>query len=324
MLNVLGMIVDRYDGVLPCRIPASAPARNRSVRSSSRRCERTSSSCAERARVERERDLVRDGLGAGVGTAAGAGRRDEGRRVAGVRLHLLGERQPGRRVGGPGEAEGGEPGPGLGRGGGLELGGGQDVGERVEVVADADPALGDRLERGRAAAAEGVEDDVARPRVARDEGVGERRREAREVRAHRVEAVAPEAGLVLPLGFDPERGEGARQLEGELAGGDGLDRGVWSGIPGLDGTAPALGSGAKGGQRSTAVRARNWDDLPMPAVAERRRSAPARASLGHGDPVRGRAESGEHRWSSVRRPSSGVLQRLEAVTTVDAPSSCVD
>ena len=33
-----------------------------------------------------------------------------------------------------------------------------------------------------------------------------------------------------------ERREGARQLEGELAGGDGSRSVVWSGIPGLDRT----------------------------------------------------------------------------------------
>ena len=109
------------------------------------------------------------------------------------------------------------PGPGLGRGRGVDLGRGQHVGERVEVVADADPALGDRLERDGAPAAERVEHDVARSRPAGDEGVAERRREAREVRAHRVEAVAPEPLLVLPLRGDRQLGQAERQLEGELA-----------------------------------------------------------------------------------------------------------
>ena len=75
----------------------------------------------------------------------------------------------------------------------LDLGRGQQVGERVEVVADADPALGAGLERRRAATGERVEDDVAGPRVAGDERVGEGGREAREVRAHRVERSGPTA-----------------------------------------------------------------------------------------------------------------------------------
>ncbi len=213
----------RQVGRRSCR-GGSRPGRRRGTGPCGRRacrCVRTQEQLRQRPRVERERDLVRDGLRAGVRAAAGAGRGHQRRRVARVRLHLLRQGEPGRRVGVPGEAEGGEAGAGLRGRRGLQLGGRQDVRERVEVVADADPSLGDRLERGRAAAAERVEHDVARARVARDEGVRQRRREAREVRAHRVEAVAPEAGLVLPLGLDRERGERARQLEGELAGGDG-------------------------------------------------------------------------------------------------------
>ena len=101
----------------------------------------------------------------------------------------------------------------------LDLGRGQQVGERIEVVADADPALGAGLEGRRAAPRERVEDDVARPRVARDEGMGEGGREAREVRAHRVEGVAPQALLVLPLGREGDRRQLERKLEGELARG---------------------------------------------------------------------------------------------------------
>ena len=71
----------------------------------------------------------------------------------------------------------------------------------------------------RAAPGERVEDDVARPRVAGDEGVGQGRREAREVRAHRVEGVAPQALLVLPLGREGDRRQLERKLEGELARG---------------------------------------------------------------------------------------------------------
>ena len=100
---------------------------------------------------------------------------------------------------------------------GLHLGGGQDLGQGVQVVADADPALGERLERGGAASRERVEHDVAGPAVAGDERVGEGRRKAREVRAHRVQAVAPQPWLELPVRLDRDGGEGTGQLEGELA-----------------------------------------------------------------------------------------------------------
>ena len=135
-----------------------------------------------------------------------------GTSVAGSATTRSASARPGRRVGRPGETERRDPRPRLGRRRRLDLRRGQQVGERVEVVADADPALGRRLERRRAAARERVEDDVAAPRVAGDERVGEGGREAREVRAHRVERVAPEALLVLPLGRDPDR----RQLGGQL------------------------------------------------------------------------------------------------------------
>ena len=93
------------------------------------------------------------------------------------------------------------------------------MGQRIEVVPDTDAALGGRLDGRRAAAGERIEHDVAGPAVAGDERVHERGREAREVRAHGVEAVAPQARLVLPLGLDGQGGQGTRQLEGELTGG---------------------------------------------------------------------------------------------------------
>ena len=65
------------------------------------------------------------------------------------------------------------------------------MGERVEVVADADAAFCAGLEGHGPAAGERIEDDVAGPAVASDEGVGEGGRKARQVRAHRVERVAP-------------------------------------------------------------------------------------------------------------------------------------
>ena len=95
----------------------------------------------ERARRERDGDLVRDRLRPRVRAVARAGGGHAGGRVARVRLHCVGEGEPGGRVRVPREAEGGEAGAGLGGRAGLELGRRQDVGERVEVVADADPAL---------------------------------------------------------------------------------------------------------------------------------------------------------------------------------------
>ena len=146
---------------------------------------------------------------------AGAGTR----RVARVGDDPSREGQPRRGLGVPGEAELGEPGRGGGARRRPDLGRGQQVGERVEVVADPDPALGARLQRRRAATRERIQDDVTGPRVAGDEGVGERGREAREVRAHRVERVAPQALLGLPLGFQRDRRQFERELEGELARG---------------------------------------------------------------------------------------------------------
>ena len=65
-----------------------------------------------------------------------------------------------------------------------------------------------------AAAAERIEDDVARPRIASDERVGEGCRKARQVRAHRVKRVAPQPLLVLPLGRQGDGREFERKLEG--------------------------------------------------------------------------------------------------------------
>ena len=106
---------------------------------------------------------------------------------------------------------------GVGR---LDLGRRQQVGERVQVVADADPALGAGLEGRRPASGERIEDDVASARVAGDEGVGKGGREAREIRAHRVERVAPQPLLVLPLGRDRQGRQLRGEVEGELSGAD--------------------------------------------------------------------------------------------------------
>ena len=97
---------------------------------------------------------------------------------------------PGRRRR-PGQPKPGNPGSSLGRRGRLDLGRRQEVRERVEVVTDADPTLGAGLQRHRSTAGERVQDDVPRSAVARDERVCQGRGEARQVRAHRMERVAP-------------------------------------------------------------------------------------------------------------------------------------
>ena len=93
---------------------------------------------------------------------------------------------------------------------------------RVKVVADAHSALCARLERRRSAAAEGVQHDVTRAAVARDEGVCERSREHRQVAAHRMEGMAPEALLELPFRLDTQPWELQAKADLELTGGDAL------------------------------------------------------------------------------------------------------
>jgi hypothetical protein len=128
--------------------------------------------------MEGEGDLIRDRF-MSSGHVTRAGPRDD--RATGVGDDTLTQCQPRRSLRVPGESELGEPGRGRGTRSGLDLGCGQQVGERVEVVADADAALRAGLERGGAAPREGIEHDVAGPRVASDERVGEGRREAGKV-----------------------------------------------------------------------------------------------------------------------------------------------
>src|SRR6476659_6163036 len=99
----------------------------------------------------------------------------------------------------PAESESSEPGRRLGAVRRLDFRGRQEMGERVEVVADANSTFGARLEGRGPTSAERVEDDVSAAAVAPDEGVGESRRKARQVRAHRMEGRAPQPLLVLPL-----------------------------------------------------------------------------------------------------------------------------
>ena len=137
------------------------------------------------------------------------------------------------------------------------------MGERIEVVADADPTFGARLERGRAATGEGVEDHITGSRVAGDERVRECRREAREVGAHRVEAVAPQPLLGLPLGCDRQFREPEREFEGQLTGrhasrgsrgwcGNGRRNRRRTGHDALGTSCPNTGPGRRRGARSVA------------------------------------------------------------------------
>ena len=165
-------------------------------------------------RVEREGDLAWDDL-LGAPDVARSGSWDEGR--AGIGDDPPRKLRPGRRLGVPGEPQLGEARRRRPAGRRANLGRGQQVGERVEVVADPDAPFGAGLERGRAAPREWVEDDVARPRVASDERMRQRCGEAREVRAHRMERVAPQPLLGLPLGCEGDDRQLERELECELA-----------------------------------------------------------------------------------------------------------
>ena len=161
----------------------------------------------ERSRVEGEGDLERDRFDAGERRALRAGGGDEGVGVSGLGRDARAQGEPVARVRVPCEAELGEPGRRLRACRRFDLGRRQEVGERVEVVADTDPALGAGLEGCRPAPGERVQDDITRSRVARDEGVGQGGRETGEVRAHRVEGVTPQPLLVLPLGGEGDRGQ---------------------------------------------------------------------------------------------------------------------
>ena len=172
---------------------------------------------AQRSWMEGERDLDWDGFTAAVRSGPGTGDRHErcGRRRVGG--DALAEGEPILRFGIPAESKPRQPGRRLRARRRLDLGRRQQVGERIQVVADADPALGACLEGRRPAAGERIQDDVTGPRIPGDEGVRQRGRKAGQIRAHRVEGVAPQALLVLPLGRDREWRQLERQLEGELA-----------------------------------------------------------------------------------------------------------
>ena len=168
----------------------------------------------ESVRMEREGHLARDDL-VGARDVARSGSGDE--RRAGIGDDPPRQLRPGRSLGVPGEPQLGESRRRRPAGRRANLGRGQQVGERVEVVADTDATFGAGLERGRAAPGEWIEDHVARARIASDERMGQGRGEAREVRAHRVERVAPQPLLGLPLGCERDDRQLERELERELA-----------------------------------------------------------------------------------------------------------
>ena len=115
--------------------------------------------------------------------------------------------------------------------------------------------LGAGLQRRRAAAAERVQDHVAGARVAGDEGVGQAGREAGQVRAHGVEAVAPEPLLVLPLAGMARWGSSTGSCSASAS---------WPSEPGPGGGC-ATGAGAVGPRGCRIARL-------MPATAEPGRS----------------------------------------------------
>ncbi len=99
------------------------------------------------------------------------------------------------RFKGPIDPKAREPGLRLRAARRVDLGRREQGRQRVGVAPGADSALGAGLQGHGAAACEGVEDDIAGARVPRDQRMGDGRRERAEVRAHGVEAVAPESGL---------------------------------------------------------------------------------------------------------------------------------
>ena len=210
MLNVLGISVGQVRRRSPWRMPSTAPARNRSRRSAraagpsmARSGRRKSSWASVRGWKAR---ATSGGSGAGIGAAARRGDRRAAARPGAASAASARSCQAARSST-EAQVELAEASADIGPGRRIDLRRREQGGERIEVVADADPALGAGLQRRGAAAAERVKDDVAGPRVAGDEGVGEARREARQVRAHGVERVAPEALLVLPLGLQRQRRE---------------------------------------------------------------------------------------------------------------------
>jgi hypothetical protein len=196
--------------------------------------------------MEGERDFRRHELGRRGRGRSGAGRRDQCR--PGIGRHTRREGRPVGRVDMPAQPELGEARRRRRPRRRFDLGRRQQVSERIQVVPDADAPFGARLERCRAAAREWIEDDVTRPRIAGDEGVRKRGWEAREVRAHRMEGVAPQPLLSLPFGLDRDRRQRDRQVQGQLLRGGGRSRASRSGRHGRIGplTHAPIPAGAMG------------------------------------------------------------------------------
>jgi hypothetical protein len=176
----------------------------------------------QRSRVERKRDLdrqwcVRPDRRHRPASEPRPCRRDEHVFRSGCGDRGVRETIPFARGSGPAEAQARQTGLDLRPARRVDLCGRQQMGERVEVVSGPHSPLRAGLERRRPAAAEGIEDHVTGSRVAGDECVRQTGREARQVRAHRMEAVAPQPLLALPFRFDRERRDLGRELERQLA-----------------------------------------------------------------------------------------------------------
>ena len=188
----------------------SAAARNRSVGRSRSRLVRTSSSWASVRGWNASATSAGTGSAPSVGLGTRARARDERRGIGerpGRRAPSQPRHRPPRRgeapraASAPRPASPARPSTAVSRwANGL-----RSLPTPIRPSADAWSGVVPRPENGSRTTS-------PRRRIAGDEGVGEGRREAREVRAHRVERVAPQPLLVLPLGRDPDR----RQLGGQL------------------------------------------------------------------------------------------------------------
>ena len=232
---------------------------------------------SQRARVIRERHFERDQLAASVDRSsrpsAGDGDAGHGHGVAAAPAARAPIREgPARRVGEAGTKR--LPGVSLERPvdpaprqagrclagrGWIDFRGGEHVGERIEVVANAQAPLDTGLEGHRSSTRERVEDHVPGARVPLDEGVGERRREAGEIGAHRVEGMAPQAVAILPVGLDREPGKIPDEVQAQLGGRSQvadsakLDRRSRAAGPGRLGDGQAIGEHARARVRGHAA-----------------------------------------------------------------------
>ena len=126
---------------MPWRIPVKAAAEEsvRPILEAKRRPD--VQQLAERPRMEGQGDLDRHRFDAIGGRATRPGDGHRRFRSAMGRDHAFAEGEPAGRFGVPAQPQRGKPGHRLGAGRRLDLGRGQQVGERVEVVADPDPTF---------------------------------------------------------------------------------------------------------------------------------------------------------------------------------------